>query len=121
MSSTLNAERVARVASAARRLEQREIQATIRMAIQPARTRSLSSADKWSHPDLRYIGSMHHDALMPTPPYVQTACRASPPYNMKYFYSFFGIVFQFYFYLFFLTEAAQYECLCRRTAHHATQ
>lgn len=33
MSSTLNAERVARVASAARRLEQREIQATIRMAI----------------------------------------------------------------------------------------
>jgi len=45
MSSTLNAERVARVASAARRLEQREIQATIRMAIQPARTRSLSSAE----------------------------------------------------------------------------
>jgi len=33
MSSTVNAERVARVASAARRLEQREIQATIRMAI----------------------------------------------------------------------------------------
>jgi len=33
MSSTVNADRVARVASAARRLEQREIQATIRMAI----------------------------------------------------------------------------------------
>jgi len=33
MSSTVNAERVARVASATRRLEQREIQATIRMAI----------------------------------------------------------------------------------------
>jgi len=33
MSSTVNAERVARVASAARRLEQRETQATIRMAI----------------------------------------------------------------------------------------
>lgn len=33
MSTTVNAERVARVASAARRLEQREIQATIRMAI----------------------------------------------------------------------------------------
>lgn len=33
MSSSVNAERVARVASAARRLEQREIQATIRMAI----------------------------------------------------------------------------------------
>jgi len=23
--------------------------------------------------------------------------KASPPYNMKYFYSFFGIIFQFYF------------------------
>lgn len=33
MSSSVNAERVARIASAARRLEQREIQATIRMAI----------------------------------------------------------------------------------------
>ena len=33
MSSSVNAERVARVANAARRLEQREIQATIRMAI----------------------------------------------------------------------------------------
>jgi len=33
MSTSVNAERVARVASAARRLEQREIQATIRMAI----------------------------------------------------------------------------------------
>jgi len=40
-------------------------------------------------------------------------------YNLKYFYSFFGIIFQFYF-LFFLTEAAQYECSYRRTAHHAT-
>jgi len=38
---------------------------------------------------------------------------------MKYFYSFFGIIFQCYFY-FFLIEAAQYECLYRRTAHHAT-
>jgi len=38
---------------------------------------------------------------------------------MKYFYSFFGIIFQFYF-LIFLTEAAQYECSYRRTAHHAT-
>jgi len=33
MSSSVNAERIARVANAARRLEQREIQATIRMAI----------------------------------------------------------------------------------------
>ena len=46
--------------------------------------------------------------------------KASPPYNMKYFYSFFGIIFQFYFY-FVVTEAAQYECSYRRTAHHATE
>jgi len=38
---------------------------------------------------------------------------------MKYFYSFFGIILQFYFKI-FLTEAAQYECSYRRTAHHAT-
>ena len=46
--------------------------------------------------------------------------KASPPYNMKYFYSFFGIIFQFYF-NFFLTEAAQYDCSYRRTTHHATE
>ena len=28
--------------------------------------------------------------------------KASPPYNMKYFYSFFGIIFQFYFKFFWL-------------------
>jgi len=46
--------------------------------------------------------------------------KASPTYNLKYFYSFFGIIFQFYFLFLFLTEAAQYECSYRRTAHHAT-
>ena len=44
---------------------------------------------------------------------------ASPPYNMKYFCSFSGIIFQFYF-NFVLTEAAQYECSYRRTAHYTT-
>jgi len=38
---------------------------------------------------------------------------------MKYFYSFFWHYLSMLF-LFFLIEAAQYECLYRRTAHHAT-
>jgi len=42
--------------------------------------------------------------------------KASPPYNMKYFYSFLASSFNSIF-NFFLTEAAQYECSYRRTAH----
>ena len=42
---------------------------------------------------------------------------------MKYIcslFQFFGIIFQFYYY-FFVTEAARYECSYRRAAHHATE
>jgi len=45
--------------------------------------------------------------------------KASPPYNMKYFFIHFWHYLSILF-LFFLIEAAQYECSYRRTAHHAT-
>ena len=45
--------------------------------------------------------------------------KASLPYNMKYFYSFLALSFNSIL-KFFLTEAAQYKCSYRRTAHHAT-
>ena len=47
---------------------------------------------------LRYVGSIHISCLAARE---QTSAaqiaKASPPYNMKYFNSFFGIIFQFYF------------------------
>jgi len=44
-----------------------------------------------------------------------------PIYSLKYFYSFYGRIFQFYFFFFnFLAEAARYESSYRRTVHHAT-
>ena len=68
---------------------------------------------------LRPVGSIHISCLAARE---QTSAaqiaKASP--LIIYFYSFSGIIFQFYFY-FFLTEAAQYECSYRRTAHHATE
>jgi len=39
---------------------------------------------------------------------------------MKYFYSFIFWHYLSILFLFILTEAAQYECSYRRTAHHAT-
>jgi len=54
-------------------------------------------------------------------------CRISTnygPYNMKYFCLFFSIFFLALsfnsIFIFFVTEAAQYECSYRRTAHHVT-
>jgi len=49
--------------------------------------------------------------------------RASTPlYNLKHFYSFFGRIFQIYFFSFFFYRSGpvRYESSYRRTAHHAT-
>ena len=69
---------------------------------------------------LRHVGSIHISCLAARE---QTSAaqiaKASPPYNMKYFIHFLALSFNSIF-NFFLTEAAQYECSYRRTAHHAT-
>jgi len=69
---------------------------------------------------LRPVGSIHISCLVARE---QTSAaqiaKTSPPYNRKYFYSFLALSFNSIF-LFFWTEAAQYECSYRRTAHHAT-
>ena len=69
---------------------------------------------------LRPVGSIHISCLAARK---QTSAaqiaKASPPYNMKYFYSFLALFFNSIF-NFFLTEAAQYECSYHRTAHYAT-
>ena len=69
---------------------------------------------------LRPVGSIHISCLAARE---QTSAariaKASPPYYMKYFYSVFCHYLSILF-LIFLTEAAQYECSYRRTAHHAT-
>ena len=68
---------------------------------------------------LRPVGSIHISCLTARE---QTSAaqiaKASPPYNMKYFYSFLALSFNSI--IIFLTEAAQYECSYRRNAHHAT-
>jgi len=68
---------------------------------------------------LRPVGSRHISCLAAREQTsaVQIA-KASPPYNMKYFNSFLALSFNYVF--IFLTEAAQYECSYRRTAHHGT-
>ena len=69
---------------------------------------------------LRPVGSIHISCLAAR---AQTSAaqiaEASPPYNMKYFLFIFWHYLSILF-LIFLTEAAQYECSYRRTAHHAT-
>ena len=72
---------------------------------------------------LRPVGSIHTSCLAARE---QTSAaqiaKASPPCNIYiifYFYSFLALSFNSIF-NFFLTEAAQYECSYRRTAHQAT-
>jgi len=68
---------------------------------------------------LRPVGSIHISGLAARE---QTSAaqiaKTSPPYNMKYFIHFLALYFNSSF--IFFTEAAQYECSYRRTAHHAT-
>jgi len=66
------------------------------------------------------VGSIHISCLAARE---QTSAaqiaKASPPYNMKYFFLHF-LALSFNSIFIFMTEAAQYECSYRRTAHHAT-
>jgi len=70
---------------------------------------------------LRPVGSIHISCLAARE---QTSAaqiaNASPPYNMKYLYSFLALGLSFNSIFIFFTEAAQYECSYHRTAHHAT-